>query len=647
MGKRFAPRWPGILLLAMTVFWPFTGAAETLALPVTLDFALIRALIIQQIYTDPGPVAVVLNENNGCQVLELSDPSFAEENGLVRFRTGLKLKAGVAMFKDCRSPVTFNGSIEVRQKIVLEMPGWRLKLKTVGSRLLDQTGKPAKLPDVLWALVQKFLHPFLDAMEISLLPPVEQLQTLLPLFIAAGHQDRIAGWLRSARPGAVEIAPDAIRVPLLMDVADIEKQAEPGQEKPLSPEETIRFIDNWQAWDAFLVHGIRSLTILGLDPEANRKLLDILLETRYRFMTVLAAEQNAGAPDLVRQQFIAVWQQIAPLARSCLTATPSASLLSYLAFFSAGDALAVLDRIGPSLDLEIYRDGLIRMARLIAADAPIDLNYSYDVDPLLRSALGFGPPLDESGPSFPDETLDLEEPGPSEPKDGIRLDGFEFWSLFFSGQALAASVPPQEMAALMAWVVDETRFDTYLPKVCGLLQEQAQTALESGSLDRQLHPLFINLVQAVAWQESCMRQFVVTKGKLAYLRSWNNTSVGLMQINERVWRGLYRVESLRWNPAYNVKAGTEILHLYLQRYVLKEPSARLDPDTMARAAYALYNAGPGDLKAFSKRQASGTYFKSDTLFWDKYKLAKNGAFEQVGVCLFGNVPPAKDSMPSD
>lgn len=622
------PRWPAALVLVLFLFWPSGAGATTLSLPLVLDYALLRALFVQQMYTDPGQVAVVLNENNGCQVLELSDPSFAGENGLVRFGSRLRIKAGVMIGGTCRGTVTFNGSIEVVKKAVVNMPGWRLALQTVESRLLDERGKPARLPKILWSLVQKVLHPYLDGMQIELLPSVEQIQALLPLFVSAAHQQRIGTWLQGMRPGDVATTAEAIRLPILIDAPGLEDTRQPAPpEKALLPEELARFVTNWQDWDAFLVAGIRRLSILGLDPDASRLLLDILLDTRYRFIAALTADTPVGAPDLVRRQFMTVWQQIAPLARANLTATPSPWLLSYLAFFSAGDALAVLDRLGPALDLEISRDGLIRMARLIADDSQaIDLDYSYAVDPLLRFTLGFGPALDESGPAFSGETLDLD-PSPAQPEAG-------FWHRLLPGRAFAATQAP-DITALKAWIVDEANFSVYLPRVRGLLEEQAEAALAAGGPDNFGHDLFITLIKATAWQESCLRQFVADRGKLSFLRSWNNTSVGLMQVNERIWRGLYRVESLRWNPAYNVRAGAEIMHTYLTRYVLKD-AAPGNADTLARAAYALYNGGPGQLKAFYDRRARNAYLKSDNLFWEKYKLAKAGAFDQVSVCLFGN-----------
>ena len=110
-----------------------------------------------------------------------------------------------------------------------------------------------------------------------------------------------------------------------------------------------------------------------------------------------------------------------------------------------------------------------------------------------------------------------------------------------------------------------------------------------------------------------------------------------MQINERVWRGIYRVESLRWNITYNVKAGMEILHLYLRNFTLKEikPANPADLDTIARVTYAIYNGGPGELKRYFKRSNANRFYKSDRLFREKYTAAKEAKFDQLALCLSG------------
>lgn len=61
---------------------------------------------------------------------------------------------------------------------------------------------------------------------------------------------------------------------------------------------------------------------------------------------------------------------------------------------------------------------------------------------------------------------------------------------------------------------------------------------------------------------------MVRNGIITFLSSYNRTSAGTMQINERVWRGIYGEVSLRWDIRYHALAGCEILHRYLTKYAL-------------------------------------------------------------------------------
>jgi hypothetical protein len=149
--------------------------------------------------------------------------------------------------------------------------------------------------------------------------------------------------------------------------------------------------------------------------------------------------------------------------------------------------------------------------------------------------------------------------------------------------------------------------------------------------------MFQKAVYATAWQETCFRQFIVDKDKLTYIRSYNNSSVGIMQINERVWRGIYNMERVRWDIAYNAAVGIDILNLYLQKYALPKMKSlkgkeALDSDGLACSLYAMYNAGPAGFSKYVKRRSSGNPSKIDNHFEEKYTWVKKGQWERLGDC---------------
>src|SRR5439155_1119236 len=69
-------------------------------------------------------------------------------------------------------------------------------------------------------------------------------------------------------------------------------------------------------------------------------------------------------------------------------------------------------------------------------------------------------------------------------------------------------------------------------------------ARQRNTLDARVADTFPHLVKAVAWQESCWRQFVRQSGKVTYLLS-STGDIGLMQVNRRVWRGFFDVRRLQ------------------------------------------------------------------------------------------------------
>jgi soluble lytic murein transglycosylase-like protein len=176
-----------------------------------------------------------------------------------------------------------------------------------------------------------------------------------------------------------------------------------------------------------------------------------------------------------------------------------------------------------------------------------------------------------------------------------------------------------------------------LSKVHQILQNATEETLSKNLPPSKYHSLYRLLVLATAWQESCWRQLEKKRGKVTYLLSYNQTSVGLMQINERVWRGLYQRDSLRWDIRYNARAGTEILNRYMKDYAITRMEAQglTDETVLARAVYAMYNAGPDELQRFVKRYRSNSPHDIDRLFKEKYEMTQKGDFEKIALCLIG------------
>jgi hypothetical protein len=621
-----------VLLLLLTLLLPANaiGALETVLLPVTLDYPFIRSLLVHQLYNLPGERTVIIDKaEEDCVHIELWKPEVSRELSMIKVGSNIKIRAGIPIVGTCMGLFEWEGYIEVLQNLVLDEKLWQARFETVDSRLYNVDRKPATIAGRFWDIVKTHVHPYLNQTSIELALPLREMKTFLPLVFRPEERQRVDHWLDTLKLGKVRIEESAVKVHILMDVETITRPLDSAVQ--LSPSEIERLSRAWEDWDAFLVFEIEALIGQPVTDSERASLLEMLLENRHEFLQAIS--QKTIGTDLVRQQFIRTWQRLSQVLRKHLVNQKSHSSFSYLAFFTASDALVALDMLGPSLGLEVSRDGLVRLARLLSKDlTDPTLTYSYSVDVGLRKFLGLGPPLDDAGP-----TSNVQEPKPSKDLEkGTTLDDRQSWlGDFLFPRAWAAEGHLNRRDQLRHWIPPAGNAVIYIERVRNVLEGAADNILATHLLAEEYHPFLRRLVLSTAWQESCWRQFTTQEGKLNYLVSYNQSSVGLMQINERVWRGIYRVESLRWNITYNAKAGCEILDLYLRTFALKEikPESAADFDTIARVTYAMYNGGPGQLKEFSKRHNTNRLYKSDRLFWEKYTAAKEGKYDQLEHCL--------------
>lgn len=622
-------------ILSLFLFWLFPayllGATETLPLPLVLDYPLIRSLLIQQAYHEPGDRAIPLDQDDGCARIELWEPEVGSEGTLIKTGSRIRIRAGIPILGLCLRVTEWEGYIEVLQRVWLDNKTWKVRFETIDSRFYDQNRKKISLRRPFLHLIKTYLYPYLDTVVVDLDQPRNEVTEFLPLVFPREERPRILRWLDSLRPGEVKIDEEAVRINVLMEV---EVLPEPPRkpERSLTEQEIESLTRLWEGWDAFLVCQIESLIGQPLTKDERKSLLELLLSTRSHFAQAL--KERHLERDLVREQFVSAWKKLSPILRKYLFRHPSPSLLNLLAFFSVSDALVVLDKLGPVLNIEISRDGLVRLARLLLQGGnKVSLEYSRSLDPRLRELLGLGPPPDEFGPVFDFEELDLPE---DKGKEG-KQSGIKFLWRFLVPLAQAEDSASGPLTELKEWVPPEQNMKGYLAKVKEILEQSAGETFLKSQLETNYQALYRNLVLATAWQESCWRQFVKSKGKIRYLVSYNQTSVGLMQINERVWRGFYRIESLRWNIRYNIRAGCEILDLYLRDYGVKRSQSKgtLDRDTLVQVTYGMYNSGPGEYFEFLKRSEKNALNRRDRLFWEKYLSSKGDQFDGLLHCLTG------------
>jgi hypothetical protein len=247
---------------------------------------------------------------------------------------------------------------------------------------------------------------------------------------------------------------------------------------------------------------------------------------------------------------------------------------------------------------------LRRLARTLAPADPADpLAYGWAQDP-------------ELGALFSVEGLPEAAPAPT-PPERSRLD-------FFVRRAHA------EMP-LDRWIPTRAELAKYQQSVGNLLRQTSASELARAKLASPHGQTYRHLVPATALIESCWRQYVMLGGKVSFLRSQAG-SVGIMQVNQRVWRGFYDVERLRWDTAYNARAGAQILMRYVKDYAIPYAERSGELDHVPRAAYAVYNAGPRAVGRFAKIPPHPREARVDEKLWTFYQGIAAGGRVDLASC---------------
>lgn len=632
----------GLILLLICL--PGISWAKNLVLPITLDHSLLNALVSSQLIDTPDGKIELLNDPHECKKIFISEPRFSEENARLKFEIKVRAKTGFHLINHCFLPMEWEGVVVFFQTPVIEPGTWMLSFQTQDSRVLNKHHKPEIVSNAIWKLIKGSVHAHINSFQVDLSPLANEMKSFLVEMFPETRQPQARIMAETMEPTQVKIQNQAVHIGIHTDISSVYDPERTSKQIHLNEAELAAFIKAWESTDDFIIYLLGSLPRSLVDENEKNLIFETLLDSRYRFIEELT--QPVHGTDFVRTQFILAWETLSPIFRKNLR--QGIAPLEYLSFFSSMDALMVLDSMGPSLGIEISHSGLVRLAKLIPSQKSPLLLYSMDIDENLRQVMDLDPALKESPefvkpePAKPESIQPGKIPFQEEPHDSFldRLLLILNKALFFSpfSQAIAGEAKPTAPLNLEEWLPPKENLSEYLSNFRQALKNASGNTISKTKLDPEYHDFFQWAVDAVAWQESCLRQFEIKNGKIKYLRSYNNTSVGAMQINERVWRGIYNQEKLRWNIHYNLDAGSEILELYLNKYILKKTKnhkAFSNQDNIARILYALYNGGPGQFPKFLERLSADKLYLSDDLFYEKYLWVKNNQWENAGICLLG------------
>ncbi len=596
------------LLAAACLSLPAASGAVELRVPLALDYDYVRQALLDQVFIGPDDTATVLDDGQQCNVLVLSAPQVAAAGARVRLRIAVEARGGTPLGGRCVQLFSWGGQVEILEDAFVHGDRPALGFRIADSNFIGPDGAKRVAPGLLWDWLKKYAHPRLEAFAIDFQPALFDAGEVLRA--AAGGDPAIDAVLASLRPREVVVGEQALAVGLTVDVpAPPADWSPPPPAPPLTVDELRAWDEAWQTFDTFLAIAVKQFARDGGTGAVREALLDVLLDARYGLREALAADEPG--PDPVRALFRRAWERLAPVARNIGDGAPGATAVRYLGLITAADALLAIDQAGPHLGLRVDREGLRRLARIVVPDLQdAAFEYSTAIDPELRELLGFGAPLEATAPD-----------------PGAFLD----WLV---APATAAQQPsPELVRRLRERVPGRDDLDEYLGLVGELLGQTTEIGLAGGRIPEQFEPVYRRLVLTTAWQETCWRQYERAGGAVRPLRS-SAGSVGLMQINEHVWRGFYELELLRGDVGYNARAGNEILIHYLVDYAIRKREHEHEggADNLARATYAVYNGGPRHLSRYRDPATRASLRAIDAAFWDKYRKMAGGDAKRVREC---------------
>ena len=593
--------------------------AGRVEIPLRVPLDALRQALSAQFASAAGRPHVVYREGR-CRYLSLEKPRLDAVDGRLRFAGPGSAALGLEILGTCQNAAVWRGSMEFTLAPQTDGAG-RLRLRVVDSRLTD-AGADTPALGFIWELSKRYVHPRLQQFSYDLGGLRAALLALIRGVAPPEHGAELERALNSLQVLEPRVEAAAIVVPIALELPDDWLTATPATTPapPLTEAELEALDSALQPWDAFLVYSIRQVALDGEDSALRKRLFTLLLESRHQLAAILAGEA-VTVGDPLRALFIDAWSDLRTiLMEAHRDGLLNAPWLNYAVFTDAGDALLALDAAAPGLGMRLTADGLRQLARsLRPADNADPLVYEWAVDPQLRRLFD----VEEIPEPAPARAVPPPAPAPS--RSWLEL---LIRSAHATGPAADDAPAPRP---LDRWIPRRDELGLYEARIGELLAKSAVVELERGKLAAPYDRIFLDLVPTTALIESCWRQYILRAGNISYLRS-SASSVGIMQINERVWRGFYDIQRLRWDTAYNVRAGTRILMRYVKDYAIPYAEKSGGADHVARAAYAVYNAGPRAVGRFAKAKRHPREARVDDRLWSLYQGIASGARADLRTC---------------
>jgi hypothetical protein len=599
------------VLLALA---PLTGlhAAKILEVPLTIDLGYLDSVVASSLDLDEqGRTEMALDT---CNRLTLSDAKISASAPVLELTMAMRAHTGAPVFGRCPGlrPVDSQLHIELTPRV--SETGSAALFRVTNIELRRPDGQPGMLSTPARILAESLVLPRLETIVVELSEPLATIDDLIETFTPTPGEPRVR-LAERGRLAGLDVQPQGLRAVLSFGLVPLPAGAvEP--EPVLDPAELAQWQRIEDELDGFLTVIVMTLASQLDDRDLQLDLLAVLLDARRQIADALASD-DSGSDESLRRLFVDAWTALSPLlAKADQLEVAEGVDLRLAGFVAAGDALKALDALGPEYGLEISRDGLRRLARLLLSDsAPASFTpLPLQADPDMRRLFGMTEHWQDGRSAL-----------------GLTRRAPRWWSQLIPS-AHAGSLAPAE--ALRGVVPRLDGLEDYLALVARLINKALTAHLaDQPRVPAEHQSLFEPLVRATAWKESCWRHYVGTVDQPQVIRSPVG-AIGMMQIMGRVWRGVYDVDRLESEVDYNVAAGIEILEHYLVDYAIRrgEHQHPGGQDNLVRATYAAYNGGPSHLSRYRREETPARLRAIDNAFWRDFEMMQQAPWPEVSEC---------------
>ena len=115
--------------------------AETVRVPIKLDYPVLRQLMHSQLFNTPDKSAEILHDADGCSNIYLSDPQLREYQQKLEITTHVRANIATAVFGSCTHLFNWEGDAKFLTEPVIQPGARSVRLNILSTQLYNPQGQ--------------------------------------------------------------------------------------------------------------------------------------------------------------------------------------------------------------------------------------------------------------------------------------------------------------------------------------------------------------------------------------------------------------------------------------------------------------------------------------------------------------------------